>query len=433
MLDRLFALEHFGIKLGLENITRLCEALGHPERSFTTLHVGGTNGKGSVTSMTHAALVAAGVRAGRYISPHLADLSERYVVGDAAVDAATLNQVAEDVLGLVDRLRADGALTVSPTFFEVTTVMAFEIFRRAGVEVAVIEVGLGGRFDATNVISPVAGAITTIGFDHQQHLGNTLEAIAFEKAGIIKPGMTVVAGDLPAVAIEVVRRVAGARGATLIEASHGVNVDSTMEDGRARMTLRTPSGSYGPVHLSLRGAHQVANAMVAVRLLEAARDGGVPVTGRAITRGLAATEWPARLELIPVERGKQVLIDAAHNTDGAESLAAYLERWHPERPALVVSVMTDKDVGEILRRLLPVTSDVFATLAPSPRATPLDELVRLVAEIRPVSHDGGIHAIADPMEAIAAALARHDSVCVAGSIFLAGAVRDALVRRAILH
>jgi dihydrofolate synthase/folylpolyglutamate synthase len=187
------------------------------------------------------------------------------------------------------------------------------------------------------------------------------------------------------------------------------------------------------VHLSLRGAHQVANATVAVRLLEAAREQGVAVTAAAIERGLAGTEWPARLELVPVERGKHVLIDAAHNTDGAEVLAAYLRRWHPDAPALVVSIMSDKDVAEILKTLLPVTSDVYATLAPSPRATPLDELVGLVAEIRPADADRGIFAVPDPMEAIEQALARHDVVCVAGSIFLAGAVRDALMRRAILH
>ena len=433
MLDRLFALEHFGIKLGLENITRLCEALGHPERSFTSLHVAGTNGKGSVTAMSHAALRAAGIHAGRYISPHLVDLAERYVVGDQMVDADTLSSVAGDVLALSDRLQADGTLTVTPTFFEVTTVMAFEIFRRAGVQAAVIEVGLGGRFDATNVISPVAGAITTIGFDHMAHLGTTLEAIAFEKAGIIKPGMRVVAGDLPAPAMEVVRRAARERGAQLIEAGRDVIVDSAMEDGRARMTLRTPAGSYGPVHLALRGAHQVANATVAVRLLEAARDAGLPITGPAIAHGLASAEWPARLELVPVGRDRHILIDAAHNIDGAEALAAYLKRWHPERPALVISVMKDKDVAEILKRLLPVTSAVYATLAPSPRATPLDELVRLVTGLGPLDRDGGVHAIANPMEALDQALSRHQVVCVAGSIFLAGAVRDALMQRAILH
>ena len=192
-LDRLFALETFGIKLGLQNIERLCEALGHPQRSFTTLHVAGTNGKGSVTAMVHAALLAADVRSARYISPHLSDLAERFVIGGAQVDAKTLQAVANDVLDLAERLQRAGTLTVPPTFFEVTTAMAFEMFRRAGVEVAVIEVGLGGRYDATNVITPVAGAITTIGMDHQQHLGSSLAAIAAEKAGIIKAGMTIVA------------------------------------------------------------------------------------------------------------------------------------------------------------------------------------------------------------------------------------------------
>ena len=190
LLDRLFALETFGIKLGLENISRLCEALGHPERSFTSLHVAGTNGKGSVTAMVHAALVAGGLRAARYTSPHLVDLTERFVIGDDAGGHRHARGASR-----AQRGRRFGARSCAPpTFFEATTAIAFELFRRADVEVAVIEVGLGGRFDATNVITPVVGAITSIGLDHQQHLGDTLEEIAFEKAGIIKPGMTVVVG-----------------------------------------------------------------------------------------------------------------------------------------------------------------------------------------------------------------------------------------------
>ena len=154
MLDRLLSLETFGIKLGLENISRLCEGLGHPERSFASLHVAGTNGKGSVTAMAHSALRASGLRTARYTSPHLADITERFVIDDAPVDAATFDQVARDVLDLADDLARTGALRASPTFFEATTAIAFELFRRARTQVAVIEVGLGGRFDATNVIAP---------------------------------------------------------------------------------------------------------------------------------------------------------------------------------------------------------------------------------------------------------------------------------------
>jgi dihydrofolate synthase / folylpolyglutamate synthase len=434
-LDRLFALENFGIKLGLQNMQTLCAALGHPERSFASLHIAGTNGKGSVTAFAHRALLAQGIRAARYVSPHLVDLSERFVIGHEPVDPRTLNDAADDVLGVVDRLQSDGTLAVTPTFFEVTTAMGFEMFRRAGVQVAVIEVGLGGRFDATNVLTPAAAAITTIGMDHQQHLGSTIAAIAREKAGIIKNGVPVVVGQLPPEALAVVHMVADERGSDVVEAQAGVQADVAMQDGRARITLTTPDRNrYGPLTLSLRGAHQVANAIVVTRLLETARRQGIIVSTGAIEESLSTTEWPARLELLTLDDGRRVLIDAAHNPDGAEALAAYLRECHPEKPALVISVMRDKDVDQILATLLPVTSSVIATRAPSPRATPEGELARRIVDLQTeLGRDVAVTTIADPEAAVAAALDRSPIVCVAGSIFLAGAVRDALNRRAILR
>ncbi len=427
--DRLFALETFGIKLGLDNISLLCEALGHPERTFQSLHVAGTNGKGSVTAMTHAALRAAGIRAGRYTSPHLRDLAERFVIHDRPVETPLLESTVADVLSCADRLRASGALTVHPTFFEATTAAAFELFRRSGIEIGVIEVGLGGRFDATNVISPVAGAITTIDFDHQQHLGDTLAAIAFEKAGIIKPGMTLVMGDLRPEAAAVIQRCASERGAALVEAAHDTRAEATMVAGRARLTLQTPSGSYGPVTLGLRGEHQIGNAIVAVRLLEVAAASGIAVSRAAIEEGLVTAEWPARLELLTIERGRHVLLDAAHNPEGARALAAYLTQWHPERPPLVIGVMRDKNVADIAHTLLPVVSSVIATAAPTPRAIPAGDLAR---HLRAAGADD-VRAEPDPMRAIDAAFEVADTICVAGSIFLAGAVRDELRQRAILR
>jgi len=427
--DRLFALETFGIKLGLDNISLLCAALGHPERAFQSLHVAGTNGKGSVTAMTHAALRVAGIRAGRYTSPHLRDLAERFVINDRPVEGTLLESTVEEVLRCADRLRAAGALTVHPTFFEATTAAAFELFRRSGVEIGVIEVGLGGRFDATNVISPVAGAITTIDFDHQQHLGDTLGAIAFEKAGIIKPGMTVVMGDLRPEAAAVIRRCADERGAARVEAAQDTRWQTEMVDGRARLTLATPSGSYGPVTLGLRGEHQVGNAIVAVRLLEVTAAHGIPISKDAIEQGLATAEWPARLELLTLERGRRVLLDAAHNPEGARALAAYLTRWHSERPPLVIGVMRDKNVAEIAHTLLPVVSSVIATAAPTPRAIPAVDLAR---QLRAAGAQD-VHAESDPIIAIEKAFELADTICVAGSIFLAGAVRDELRQRAILR
>jgi dihydrofolate synthase / folylpolyglutamate synthase len=429
VFERLFALETFGIKLGLDNISRLCEGLGHPERAFASLHVAGTNGKGSVTAMAHAALRAAGVNAARYTSPHLSDLSERFVINDHPVETAALAAAVDDVLRCADRLQQTGVLPVSPTFFEATTAAAFELFRRARVDVAVIEVGLGGRFDATNVITPIAGAITTIDFDHQQHLGHSLEAIAFEKAGIIKPGLTVIAGDLPDEARAVIRRVADERGATLIEAARDARCHSELVEGRARITIETPQGTYGPVTLGLRGEHQAANALVAVRLLEAAADRGVRAGRAAIEQGLAAAQWPARLELLTLEGGRRVLLDAAHNPEGARALAAYLRRYHPERPPLVLGVMRDKNVTEIVRTLVPLVSYVIATAAPTPRARPAEDLAAYV-------RDAGVTQIIiepDAERAVDRALELSPTVCVAGSIFLVGAVRDGLIHRAILR
>ena len=305
------------------------------------------------------------------------------------------------------------------------------------MEVAVIEVGLGGRFDSTNVLSPAAGAISSIGLDHQQFLGNTVEAIAFEKAGIIKPGMTVVIGALPQAARIVVSAVAAERGARIVDAPAESRVRSDATEGRATLTVETADDHYGPVSLALWGDHQAGNALVAIHLLEAARARGVGVTRDAIERGLGTVEWPGRLEVLRLSEGRQVILDAAHNVDGATALAAHLVRWYPARPSLVIGVMRDKDVEGIIETLLPAVSSIIATAAPTPRAMAPEELAERI-RARHTDPAGALRAIdvrseRDPLRAVALALARDDTVCVAGSIFLAGAVRDALERRAILR
>lgn len=430
MLDRLFALETFGIKLGLENISRLCAALGHPECAFASLHIAGTNGKGSVAAMVHAALTAGGVNAGRFVSPHLVDLSERFVIGAEPVSAEELERATQDVLDCADKLKAAGVLAVHPTFFEATTAIAFELFRRGRVEVAVVEVGLGGRFDSTNVIRAAAGAITSIGLDHQDLLGDSIEAIAFEKAGIIKPGMTVVTGVLPEDALKVVEAVGLEQHARVIQATDGARVQGDLREGRGVVTIETPDDRYGPVTLALRGEHQIGNALVAVRLLEAARSTGLNLSRDAIECGLTDVDWPGRLELIQVQDGPSVLLDAAHNVDGARALAEYLRRWHPERPTLVIGVMRDKDVSGIIGALLPVVSSVIATAADTPRALPARDLAARIAASGAALP---VRAEADPLAAVERALSMGDTVCVTGSIFLVGAVRDRLRRRAILR
>jgi dihydrofolate synthase/folylpolyglutamate synthase len=429
VLERLFALEMFGIKLGLENITSLCADLDHPERAFTSLIVGGTNGKGSVTAMVHAGLIAAGVRAARYTSPHLSDLRERFVIGRDPVDQSDLEDAATHVLDRADRLVASGGLYGPPTFFEATTAIAFELFRRARVEVAVLEVGLGGRFDATNVVAAPAGAITSIGLDHERHLGSTLESIAFEKAGIIKQGMTVVIGRLPAPARGVIANCASERGAVLVDADEDVTMSSRMEEGRAILDVTTPLNRYRRVPLALRGEHQIGNALVALRLMEAAGEIGISIPRDAIERGLADVDWPARLEVLRVPEG-ELVIDAAHNPDGAAALAAYLLRWHPGRPTLVFAAMRDKNIDGILRALLPAVGTVMTTAPSTHRAAPPSALAARIHDLAP---EKIVVVEPDPLTAVRRAFEHGRTVVVAGSIFLAGAIRGPFVERAILR
>jgi dihydrofolate synthase / folylpolyglutamate synthase len=429
----LFGLEQFGIKLGLDNITAILDALGHPERAFRSVHIAGTNGKGSVTAMVDAALRAAGHRSARYTSPHLIDLAERFVVDGRPVAPETLGHAVRDVRDVVDLLCRRGRLRVQPTFFEVTTAVGFELFRRAGAEVAVCEVGLGGRLDATNVIDPVASAITSIGFDHQQYLGRTLPDIAGEKAGIIKPGVPVVVGRLDRQAFDAVAEVARRQGAELIEALAGVSVEEirmddvrvtrdgagTSLDSPTRLRLRTPRRDYGRVELALRGSHQIDNALVAVRLLETIDERGVTVQPVAVVEGLQRAAWPGRLDVRSGPGGREALLDAAHNGDGAAALAAFLRTSGFGKAPLVFAAMRDKDIDAMLRALAPEIGALVPTRASNARSADPWEIARLARAIAPGLP---ITLAAEPAEALESAWRLSARIVVAGSIFLIGDV-----------
>ncbi len=419
-LQSVFALEQFGIKLGLDNIRALCQALGGPQRAFATVIVAGTNGKGSVTAMVDRALIAAGHRSGRYTSPHLVRVEERFAIDGVEIETPALERAAARTLGAIDDLLARGVLHAPPTFFEATTAIAFDVFREAGVEIAVLEVGLGGRLDATNVAGALAVAITSIDRDHEQQLGSSLEQIALEKAGVIKAGRPVVVGAMTDGPRGAIARVAAERGAPLLEATPagGCRASCHPEDGT--VALATPLREYPRLTLGLPGMHQVANALVAVRLLEAIDAAGIPVGAEAIVSGLRDVRWPGRLEWIRVEGG-ELLLDAAHNPAGARSLAAHLSASAPL--PLVFGVMKDKDVGGMLGALAPVVSRVVATEARTPRALAANEVARRARQAFPALD---VVCLADPVEACRAALADARRAVVAGSIFLIGDVRGRL-------
>jgi dihydrofolate synthase / folylpolyglutamate synthase len=399
----LFGLEQFGIKFGLDNIRALVEGLGHPERAFRSVHIAGTNGKGSVTAMVDAALRAAGHRSARYTSPHLRDLTERFVIDAQPVSQQALAEVVDAIRVLVDNLRRDGVLDVQPTFFEVTTAAAFELFRRARVDVAVLEVGLGGRLDATNVVVPEVTAITSIALDHELYLGSTLHEIALEKAGIIKPGVPVIIGELPGEAESAIAGVAARQGAELIHAS---------------------AADADAFDVGLAGEYQRTNAGVAVRVLRALDARGARVGEAAIAQGLANPRWPGRLDLRQLPNGREVLLDAAHNPAGAAALASYLSTWHPRdrKPPLVFGTMKDKNVAAMFAALLPAVGSVVLTRASTPRAADPDELARLARDMAPLE----ILVEQTPAAALNLAWQRSPRIVVAGSIFLLGDVLKAI-------
>lgn len=412
------SLEQFGIKLGLDQIRTLLEHLGRPHDEFRSIVVAGTNGKGSVTAMIERGLRAAGYRTGRYTSPHLVALEERFAVNGEPVDGGVLDRALGHVRDAAE------PLLHPPSYFEATTAAALDLFREEDVEIAVLEVGLGGRLDATNAVTPVGVAITAIDFDHEAHLGNTLEQIAAEKAGVIKRGTFAILGANPQPVQDVVRRAATAAGARLTYAPVGVTTDVMMTGGQAVGSFTTPRGRYPDLRLALRGRHQVDNAVTAVRFLEELSAHGIaPVPDDAIRTALTDVEWPARLELVEW-RGGEVLIDGAHNPAGARALAAYVAETYATPVPFVVGVMKDKHVRGILEAIAPVAAHVIFTAAASDRAAPAAALQAEAAAIRP---DLTSQIISTPIEAVAAALDRGTPVVVAGSLYLAGEIRNAVL------
>ena len=433
--DRLLEPDRASWKLDLSRIRALVAALDHPERAFPTVLIAGTNGKGSVAAMVERALRAAGLRTGRYTSPHLVRPEERIAIDGVPVDGAAFSRAIDDVLAVEAACLADGRLAGRATFFEAVTAVGFELLRRARVDVGIIEVGLGGRLDATNVCDPVATAIVSIDLDHQAWLGDTRAAIAAEKAAIARPGVPLVVGDLTDQALDAVVAAAAAAGAPIVYAAEGVEcVVSRAADGDLTITLDTATRTYGPVRLALAGEHQVANAFVAVALLEALDDAGIHVDRRAVETGLAGAHWPGRLDRVVLGDGRRALLDAAHNPAGARALAAWLGRTAPAAPPpLVFALAGDKDVGAMMRALAPAVGDVVVTAFADPRAVPAEALaVQVRAALAECAGETGrverVHVAATTAAALETAWRLSRDIVVAGSIFLLGEVYPLLGR-----
>jgi dihydrofolate synthase / folylpolyglutamate synthase len=388
----------------LDRIQAALELRGRPERRFRALHVAGTNGKGSTAAMLEAVLRAGGWRTGLYTSPHLRDFAERMRAGGLAIPH-------EAMVDLVDELRdALGRAAIDLTQFELTTLVVFEWFAQIGVEIAVVEVGLGGRLDATNVIEPLVAGITSIGRDHEAFLGRDLAGIAREKAGVAKPGVPLVVGpvapDIEAVIAAVAREV----GAPLVAIRHA----STLDAGPDGLTYRGPGVAWDGIRLSLDGAFQRDNARTALTMLALVRD-TVRIGIEAIREGLAMTWWPGRLARIV--GAPEVVVDGAHNPDGVAALARELPRLRRGRPTtLVFAAMADKEWRAMLETLVPHVTRVVATRVGRRGCDPAEIARAFVGRIP-------IEVVEPATAAVAHARATStpaDMVLVAGSLVLAG-------------
>jgi len=431
VVQQLLWLGHEGrsLKWDLANIGAVLERLGHPERRFPSAHIAGTNGKGSVAAMVAAILRTAGYRTGLYTSPHLVRINERIAVDGSAVSddafAAAFNAITDPI----EALLAENILPNYPSYFECLTAMGLWHFAQAEVDVAVLEVGLGGRLDATNVVTPEVTVITAIDFDHERYLGHSIEQIAAEKAGIIKPGVPVISAAVHPVAREVVARRAADLGAPLVdvEAEYSVEELHSRDFGRYEFVVRGADGSAVPVAPSLRGAFQVENARVAVAVARQLAAAGWRIPEQAIADGIAGAEWPGRLEL--AGRKPLLFLDGAHNPAGVRQvLRFWVEHLPGRRIHLVYGTLRDKAVEEAAELLFPYAASVTVTQPGTPRAASVALLARLARTYNPA-----VGVEADPARALAVALERADAddvVFVTGSLFLVGDCRRALAAQA---
>jgi|SoiMethySBSTD1v2_1073268.scaffolds.fasta_scaffold00078_3 dihydrofolate synthase/folylpolyglutamate synthase len=415
-LEFLYHLQKHGIKLGLDTVESLLDRIGNPHRRYPTLHIGGTNGKGSTAALTASILQAAGYRVGLYTSPHLVEFRERIRINGQLIPKEALVQ-------WTDRLRAAMGTTLEPTFFEFTTAMAFAYFAEMEVDIAVIEVGMGGRFDATNVLQPLASVITNVALDHEAYLGHTVSAIAFEKAGIIKSRIPVVIGRLHDDGWSVIHEVALSRGAPVLRweinfRTHGDPVTGFDYEGLKAV--------YRNLACSLSGRHQLENAGCALALVDLAADAGFSVTEGSIRSGLRTVTWEGRLEVI--EHNPTLILDGGHNPAAgavvADFLARYRERHHGARIILVVGCMRDKDRAGFCKVLLPVVDEVVVTHVHMARAATVEEMSATLQE-----WSGPVHSTINAAEALACArriAGPHDLICITGSLMLVGEIKALL-------
>ncbi|WP_371371571.1 folylpolyglutamate synthase/dihydrofolate synthase family protein [Sporomusa aerivorans] len=415
-------LSKFGINLGMARIERLLELMQHPERRFKTIHVTGTNGKGSTTAMLAAILAASGIKTGMYTSPHLVDYPERMIVNGQEITQEAFAQAIDYTSKFVDQMLADGF--EQPTEFEVITAAAFYYFAAVGVEYAVIEVGLGGLLDSTNVIIPEISAITNVTLEHTDRCGSTIAEIARHKAGIIKAGVPVVTAA-QGEALAIIKETAASKNAQVYaKEEHFFSQFKGLAQGQQQILV--DAGELGKVEaaLNLIGFHQLENSAVAVTAALILGKKDSRITELAIGKALAEVCWPGRFEIVPGE--PVIIIDGAHNPDGARVLRQNLDQVFPGKDiTFALGILRDKDVSGIIRALIRQTDTVVTVQPLSYRAATPEEVAREI-QARRVEAAATIGSGIERAKELAGA---DGIVCVAGSLYLIGEARQIILNK----
>ena len=411
-IDYLYGLQKYGIKFGLNCTENLLARQGNPHHHLRCIHIAGTNGKGSTAAMLSSILKQHGLRVGLYTSPHLVRFTERFRISDEEVSPERILEIYSAVRQVVDDVEP-------PTFFEMVTAMAFQYFAEEGVDWAIIEVGMGGRLDATNVIRPQVSTITNVSFEHEEFLGSTLAAIAREKAGIIKNRVPVVTGASQPLVQAILKATCLRLEAPLFRLGKDFRVRRNAESALRYEGLRW---RFPSLDLNLLGWHQFHNAAMALATLEVLeKEGLLSLNPAAIQEGLLRIQWPARLEIL--QEKPLIVLDGAHNPHGAECLRNALKQAFPERRLhLVLGIMADKNIRGILSRLLPRAETAIFTQPKYARAADPETLRRLA---RPYIQRH--YVIPDPRAAIQQAkllAGPDDLICITGSLYFAGEVKE---------
>lgn len=425
-IDYLFGLQKHGIKFGLANSHALMDLMGSPHRKFRSVHVAGTNGKGSTSAFLAGMLSAAGHRVGLYTSPHLISFTERIRINNVRISEQRVVELAERVRAQIPRIPAGtGEALHSPTFFEVTTAMAFTHFADEGVDIVVVETGMGGRLDSTNVITPLVSVITNIDLEHTEFLGTSIGQIAFEKAGIIKQGVPVVTAIAQPEAVRIVEQTAADRSAPLYRMGRDFSPENIIRGRRQSFDHRGIAAQYKDLHIAMLGMHQIDNACLATAAAECLMQAGVGMDEDALRTGLGQTVWEGRLER--VSERPDIYLDGAHNPASARVLAAAIRDMKPSyrRLILVTGILADKDYRGILTELVPLADRVIVTRPQYSRAMDVE---RLASEIRP------LHQAVDSAETVAGAIGKareaassDDLILVTGSLYTVGDARAVFV------